>query len=260
MYWIYDIPSYLSAAIIGGFFVALNLLGMLGVRKALRGRSLPEADNALVGYFMAGGTALYGITLGLIAVGTWSNFSEVEKTVGQEAAAVAALYRDVKYYPEPYATQLTSAIREYVRFVIEDAWPLQRRGQQPNGGAVRLTGFQEIMARFQPQTPGETVMQAEALHQLSQVSELRRQRVQSVTTGLPVLLYYVIVFGGLINIVLTWFLNSNRFSLHLVTSTLFSALLGSLIFLIVIMDNPFRGELSVTPDAFKGVMRSLMGG
>jgi hypothetical protein len=41
-------------------------------------------------------------------------------------------------------------------------------------------------------------------------------------------------------------------------SLLFSALLGSLIFLIAATDNPYRGELSVGPDAFVLVMDSLM--
>ena len=35
-------------------------------------------------------------------------------------------------------------------------------------------------------------------------------------------------------------------------------LLGSLIFLIAAMDNPFRGEFSVGPDAFQLIYEGLM--
>ena len=43
------------------------------------------------------------------------------------------------------------------------------------------------------------------------------------------------------------------FRLHMVLNMLMAALLGLLVFLIAVMDNPFRGEFSVGPDAFEYV-------
>jgi hypothetical protein len=41
----------------------------------------------------------YSLTVGLIAVGVWSDCTEVRQIVSREAASIAALYRDVSGYP-----------------------------------------------------------------------------------------------------------------------------------------------------------------
>jgi hypothetical protein len=41
--------------------------------------------------------------------------------------------------------------------------------------------------------------------------------------------------------------------------TLFASLLGLLVFLTAAMDNPFRGEFSVSPDAFQIVFDNMKG-
>jgi len=46
----------------------------------------------------------------------------------------------VTAYPEPQRTELTTLLREYTRYVIEEAWPLQRQGLVPPGG-VNLIAF-----------------------------------------------------------------------------------------------------------------------
>ena len=55
----------------------------------------------MVGDFLQYFGVIYGLLLGLLAVATYQNLSDVEKTVGNEASSLAALYRDVSAYPEP---------------------------------------------------------------------------------------------------------------------------------------------------------------
>ncbi|HET7446843.1 MAG TPA: hypothetical protein VFJ49_02830 [Methyloceanibacter sp.] len=69
--------------------------------------------------------------LGLLAVGAYQNHAETRRAVVAEAASLAALYRDISEYPEPYRTDLRSLVREYTRFTIEDVWPKQRQGIMP---------------------------------------------------------------------------------------------------------------------------------
>ena len=65
----------------------------------------------------------YGITLGLLAVAAWQTYSDVETRVGQEAAAIGALYRDVSSFPDPDRTELQSDLCQYTRQVIDVAGP-----------------------------------------------------------------------------------------------------------------------------------------
>ena len=84
--------------------------------------------NKIQGDFLQYFGVIYGLLLGLLAVATYQNHTDVEKAVSSEASSLAALYRDVTAYPEPQRTDLKNLLREYTRYVIEEAWPLQRRG------------------------------------------------------------------------------------------------------------------------------------
>ena len=94
----------------------------------------------------------------------------------------------------------------------------------------------------------------EALRQYNRLSELRRLRVLSTTSGLPGTIWYVLIFGAAASIILTSLFSVDSVRRHLFLTGLYSALIGLLIFLIAALDNPYRGEFSVGPDAFELVL------
>jgi hypothetical protein len=58
--------------------------------------------------------------------------------------------------------------------------------------------------------------------------------------------------------VLTWLFNVEPLTIHLILAGILSLFIALLVFLIVAMDHRFRGELSVSSEAFQLVQRSLM--
>ena len=101
--------------------------------------------NNLVGFFLATLGVFYGLLMGLVAVSAWEMHENAETMVAREAAAVAALYRDVSVYPEPERTQLQALLKEYVRFVIEEAWPVQRHGTVSGDGYPRVAALEHAL-------------------------------------------------------------------------------------------------------------------
>jgi Protein of unknown function (DUF4239) len=185
MYWIYDLPNWLFGVLVIAVTVAVGLGGLYATRKWVRQvHGDRHSHNEIVGYYLGAVCVFYGITLGLLAVATWQTYSDVETTVGQEAAAVGALYRDVSSFPDPNRTELQSDLRQYVRQVIDVAWPQQRRGIVPEDEGVTLSAVQRHLSRFEPATEGEKVIYAEAYRGFTQVAELRGRRLQSVNDGL----------------------------------------------------------------------------
>ncbi len=257
IYWVYDLPNWQFAFLCIGFFVIFALSGLFFLKKFIQKKIIQQAHNDVVSFFMAGMNAIYGITLGLIAVGAWENFNEIDSNVSQEAAAVVALYQDTQPMPKPIGDSLRAHIKEYVRYNIEDAWPVQRTGVLPRGGTKRLSKVQASLALYEPTSKNQEINLAEAYKQYNNIIELRRVRLQNVTNGLPAAIWYVILFGGILNIVITWFFITDKFRVHLLMTALFAALLGSLVFLVAAMDNPFRGEFSVTAEAFEIILENM---
>jgi len=121
-----------------------------------------HSHNEVVGFYLGAVCVFYGITLGLLAVATWQAYTDVETRVGDEAAAVGALFRDVSSFPDPNRTELQADLRQYVRQVIDVAWPQQRRGIVPQDEGVTLSTLQTHLSRFEPATEGQKVIYAEA--------------------------------------------------------------------------------------------------
>ena len=171
---------------------------------------------------------------------------------------LAALYRNVSNFPDPKRAELQADLREYAHQVIDVAWPLQRRGIVPQNPVDRLEAFQTHLVSFEPVTEGQKALHAEAYREFDRIVELRRIRLQSVTAGLPSPLWSVVLIGAFLNIAVTWFFDMRSQSMHFWMTIMFSGLLGLLIFLLAAMESPFRGEISVGPEAFKLVYEQLM--
>jgi hypothetical protein len=239
--------------------VGFTSLGTVLIRPWVRRNAADQAGwNTLIGAIYAAYVVFYGITLALIAVSAYQGYAAANQTVGREAAALGTLYRDVSSYPEPIRGELQAMLRDYTRYVIEEAWPAQRRGVIPEGGTARTTAFQNRLLSFQPQTRAEAILHAETIAQFGVFVDYRRQRLNSVLAGLPVALWLVVGVGAILNAGLTWLFDVNRLMVHLILAGIVSLFVALVVYLVVAMDNPFRGELSVYPEAFEVVQRSLM--
>ena len=86
---------------------------------------------------------------------------------------------------------------------------------------------------------------------------LRRQRIHSISTGIPGAMWYVVGVGALINTLLILCFRM-RLDIHLVIGGALSFFVGVLIFMVAAMDYPFRGEVSIGPEAFELIYTSLM--
>jgi Protein of unknown function (DUF4239) len=259
LYWIYDMPRWQGTLLFSAVFVGLTWLGVVLIRPWVRRHAADQPDwDALIGAILAAFVVFYGITLALIAVSSYQSFAAANQVAAREAASLGTLYRDVSSYPEPIRGDLQAMLRDYTEYVIEEAWPAQQRGIIPEGGTVRVTAFQEKLLSFQPQTRAEEVLHAETIRQFGIFVDDRRQRLYSVSTRLPDVLWFVVGVGAVANAVLTCLFDVKRLSVHLLLAGLMSLFIAQIVFMIVAMDSPFRGAVTVGSDAYQLVQRSLM--
>lgn len=256
-YWVYDLPNWLFAVLTVACFVGFSMIGLRLTRRLVLRVIGKHSHNDIVSFYLATVGVFYGITLGLIAVGTYTTFAAVDHGVSEEAAAVAAVYRDVSSYPEPKRSQLRALVEAYTRFVIEEEWPQQKKGIVPPEGE-RVNKLQAALDEFNPSTERDKVVHEETLRQFNRLIELSGLRLQSVSSGLPSTMYMVIIVGALLSIIVSWLFVVENYWLHESLNVLMAALLGLLVFLIAAMDNPFRGEFCVGSDEFEVVRDQLM--
>ena len=154
--WIYDLPALGVIVLFEAVFVGVFWLGTIFLRRFTRSwlKEEPRLNDMLAAFFQFFGI-IYGLLLGLLAVATYQARLDVEKSNANEAASLSALYRNITAYPEPSRTELQNLLRSHTRYLIEDAWPQQRKGIVPVDESHRITALQARLALFEPQTKAQ---------------------------------------------------------------------------------------------------------
>ncbi|HKU80748.1 MAG TPA: hypothetical protein VJP76_01160 [Candidatus Tumulicola sp.] len=238
-------------------FTALSVAGLYATRRCVLAiTGTRPGHNEGVDAYIAAAAVFYGIVAGLIAVAAWEQYASFDDKVTQEAGAIATIYRDVATYPEPYGSALQQELRAYTGAVIA-GWPLLQHGVVPPQPAALLNKFQATFYSFEPKDERERIIHAAALEEFERMVEWRRLRLHDKDAGLPQALWAVVVLGGVLTIVLTYFLALERFRVHLAMTIASGILVSLLIFMIAAVDHPFRGGVSIGPDAFQLVYDQL---
>ena len=259
LYWFFNLPPFLSFILITGFFPAFGLLGLYISRRTFQIKhSYSQDRNDQVSFFMSALGVFYGITLGLVAVGTWENFETVEEKVALEAATIGALYRDTDALPEPTRTKLQTSLENYTNEVIHKDWPLQQKGETPRGTFQHLSIIQKDLYSFKPANPTEEILLAELIDKYNELVMLRRMRMMSIGNSLPPAIWLVCITGALMCISFFWFLIMESFRVQMLLTGLCAFFIGTMIFLIVMMDNPYTGEIAISPKSFELLQHELM--
>jgi hypothetical protein len=196
--------------------------------------------------------------MALIAVNVWETYSDVSKIISQEATALGALYRDVSNYPEPLRSQLQGQLRDYTIQIIQRAWPLQRQGKFPREGVEIMNKFQTLLFTFEPATENQKILHAETFRAYNGLILARQLRLDAVTTRLPGILWFVVIAGAVISLSSGFFFKIEEVRLQGILNLLLAVFMGLVIFMILALDRPFRGDLGVRPDPYQLIYDRLM--
>jgi Protein of unknown function (DUF4239) len=257
--FLFDLPLWVTGPAIIAALCLFAVIGLVVVRRLVLPRlHVNSEDSEYSGAMLQSVIVFYGLAVALIAVSVWQTYSDTSKVVSEEAISLAALYRDVSSYPEPIRPQLQQELRDYTRHVIQEAWPLQQRGKVPAGGVERVNRFQAILVTFEPASEGQRLLHAETLRAYNEMIRARRLRLDAVNTGLPTVMWAVIILGAFIGLSASFFFRVEDARLQGMQVLLLSVFIGLVIFMILALDRPFRGDLGIRADPYQLVYDQLM--
>jgi Protein of unknown function (DUF4239) len=135
---IFDLPLLIAGPAIVAALWLFAVVGLVVVRRRVLPRMrVDAADSEFTGAMLQSVMVFYGLAVALIAVSVWQTYSDTAKVVTEEATALAALYRDVSSYPDPVRPQLQAELREYTRYVIQEAYAVNKLAE-PRGSVIRF--------------------------------------------------------------------------------------------------------------------------
>ena len=242
----YSLPVWLSTLLVLGASVAIGLGSSVGVQTLFRLKPTDEEKEIAIN-LMQVVAAYIGIMLAFSGVVVWQNFADAEVAVHQEAATAAELYRDLTTYgPETLAAR--EDLRAYVGSVISDEWPRLREGESSESTEIALGKLFEEVGKIEPQDNRDSAIYEESFSKLNDLVVIRRNRIISSQTSIPIIFWLVGLIGSSLTIAYAAAFSRSRYNFVMISGT--SITLGLVFLFILTVDKPFKGQLSSPSDDF----------
>lgn len=216
----------------------------------------PTDDSTRLGLSLFGSIiTLSGLLIGFLLNQAQTNFREVQSLVSREAGQINNLDRLLVRYGDPSITVTRKELFEYMNSIVNDEWDRLKHGEGSTKTHMLWRGVSRKLLALEPQTNRQTAMYTDIIKKAEEVAESRESRIERASVRLPNLFWVVILIcmAALLGIN-TLFLPSDSFFVGL---KILPVTLGALISLLVITDQPFKGQSAVMPDAFHKIIESI---
>ncbi|WP_328526629.1 bestrophin-like domain [Kribbella sp. NBC_00359] len=202
--------------------------------------------------------AVFGLLLAFVIIIAYQNFLEADDNASREAAALSSIVRDSAAFPEPGGSNVRRAVGAYVRSVVEDEFPQMREGTDSDVAKGTLDGVFAAFRTVEPRTPEQTAFYDDAVRQLNETLDARRNRIESAVGGLPWDIAVLILFSSFVVVAYSLVVGSPSFWFHLLGPAAIASVVAVSLVVLVDLSYPFSGDFAIPPDDFRtGVLKAF---
>jgi hypothetical protein len=252
--WIESLPTAGAGILIVGGFVVVTL-GVGYIVQKVAPREIRIEHNDLAGFILAVIGVIYAVLLAFVTIGVWERFQQAESRTHDEAGMLAVLYRDADSFPQ--RKELRQALRAYTEAVVTDEWPRMRRGEQSPTADAILEKIDRIVRDLPVTSQSHQDVHDQMLAALNVVLTDRDARLSEDATGINSILWVVLVCGAVLTVGFTYLFGFRRNIMQQLMTGALGLLIGMVLFLAVALNYPYRGSISVEPDAFQTALQTF---
>ena len=244
------VPTALLVLIVVVVVVGIVLIGVWAVRRFIP--STRDGFDAEVSSQMMGVVAsLFGLLLAFVVVIEFQAFSSAGDNVQTEADDLGAIVRD-SYAFGPAGGQIRTAIGDYARVVVDDEWPLMRKGKESPAAWDGIDKVFAAMQAYKPTSTSEVAFYDDSVRHLNSVLEARSNRLDtSGSNDLPALIAALILVGAIVILGYATLVGSTSSAFHAIGAGAIAVVIGFALVVLVALQFPFSGGLSVDSQPFR---------
>jgi hypothetical protein len=252
--WLESLPTFLAGIVIVGGFVASTLVFGYIVEH-FTSVEIRSAHNDRAGFILAVIGVIYAVLLAFVAIGVWERFQLAEARTYEEAGSLTTIYRDAGSFPKP--ERLRGTIRAYVHSVIYHEWPRMRRGERSSISDALLESADRAIRALPVDSARLQDIQTQMLAAMDTALTDRQTRLTIDFIGISSILWTVLIVGAYLTVAFTYLFGFDRPIMQQLMIGGLSLMIGLVLFLVIAMDYPYRGSISVEPEAFRVLLENL---
>jgi Protein of unknown function (DUF4239) len=228
--------------------IVLSLSGMLVVRKLIP-LDQSRAHHEVAGYLLGVVGTLYAVLLGLVVVDVQAKYQQAAMMAETEADAAADLFHLADSFPDKQRQSIQETLHEYVTIILEKEWN-EKKGATHEASTFPIRRMWTTLNSYEPVSNHEQQCYAQALVELTQLADSRRYRLVVSAGCIPPILWAVLVSGGVLTVLFTYFFSVESVRAHMIMTTMLVTCLSLNVLLVVLYSNPYEGDLKVQPQGF----------
>ncbi|HEY6406149.1 MAG TPA: DUF4239 domain-containing protein, partial [Ktedonobacteraceae bacterium] len=209
-----------------------------------------DRHNEVAGFIFATVGVLYAVLLAFTVIIVWEQYLTAESAVSQEAAALITVAQDASSFPEPARGQVYEQLRAYAQFVLNEEWRTMDEStlehEESTGAGASINTMWSIYRSLPP-----SQVDSHTTESLDNLSTQRAVRLESNVAALPDVLWYGLVLGGVVTISFGLVLHMENVQLHAALTAMLAGLIATCIWMIVMINHPFAGDVHVSNAAFQ---------
>ena len=238
--------------------VTAAVAGLLVVRHLVPFSVLHDNNEVAGNYLQTVGT-IYAVLLAFVVFVVWSQFNEARSHVERETNELSDLFRIARCLHMP---ALIERARAYARAVIDEEWQAMA-GKQHSERARCLLEEMWLALEQMPDGPEginrQNTLYAEALARFNGLNDARTDRLWSSRTKLPLILWILLVSGGLITVGSMYLFGLRSQLFHALMTGAMAGAVSHVLYLIWDFDNCFSGDWQVEKRPFELVLEQMDG-
>jgi Protein of unknown function (DUF4239) len=220
---------------------------------------LEGQHNDVAGFLIAVVGVLYAVILAFIVIVTWEDFRDARETVNREAGALRSVLRDAGSLPGVDQAGLNELVIEYGRTVAGPEWDAMADGDSSPRAFDLLDRMFSALEAVEVTSPTEEIFLAETLDHLNDVVGQRSQRLSAAEEDTPAVLWVAILVGGIFTIGFAMLFGVSDEKLHYLMVGGFAAIIALQVFVILVLNYPFSGDVRVEPAPIERVVQDFGG-
>lgn len=246
-------PTIALGFIVVAVVVAISICGILITRRLTGDKRLVKHPETASTMFHTVGV-IYAVILAFMVIVVWENFDRIDSNVSAEANCCADLARDANALGEPFSSEAKGTIGNYVEAVVAEEWPALALGGRSAQAHEAFTEIWDLYLSYEPETVRQEIFLASSVQKLNEAGALRTIRIADSRSHIHPILWSVLLVGGFITIIFSYFLVFERLRRQIVMTALFSTIIALILFTILVFDFPFAGQMGIKPDAFQPIL------
>jgi hypothetical protein len=241
----------LVAIVIAAVFGALSLHTRTKLFPAHTRHGAPAAPHDITSYVTSMVGVGFALTVGLALVTIWANREAAAQDSRAEASGLHEVYLLAANLPPAAREQIQGETAAYAHYVETVEWPLMQRGEPlPETGWTMLIALHHAITSYQPTNAAQIVALTDMGNQIGAVDAASLGRRDAADSRLPALLWLGLGLGATLTLALALAHYLERRLDHLTMIVSLTSMLGFILILIYILNNPYTSGFGAGPGAF----------